>query len=160
MRQNKFLHVSPNYHRRTLDVVILRSKKKMAYSLPFAVLKNLRISRENPFTSLKVDKELGSESVSFVLKNGQRGDFHADLVLYYCDPDYEWSPLNQVRATLKEALESSRISIRVLADLLDTSPSQVVRLLEETKMPRQLLQLERLASIAGYSLKVELKKAP
>ncbi len=89
-------------------------------------------------------------------KDGQRGDFHADPALYYCDPDYEWRPLNQVRVTLKEALESARISIRVMADLLDTSPSQVVRLLEETKMPRQL---ERLASIAGYSLKVELKKA-
>ncbi|NMC62608.1 MAG: hypothetical protein GYA55_05500 [SAR324 cluster bacterium] len=98
------------------------------------------------------------KSISFVLKNGQRGDFHADLVLYYCEPNYEWSPLNQVRAKLKEALRSARISVRVIAELLNTSPSQVLRLLEEKRTPVQLQQIARIATIVGYSLKVELKE--
>jgi len=158
MNSIKFLRVTPNYHRRTLEFVVRQGRKTISYSMPFAALKNVKVSTRNPFVSLKIDKEFNSQSISFVLKNGQRGDFHVDLVLYYCEPDYEWSPLNQVRTKLKEALQSARISVRVIAELLDTSPSQVLRLLGEKRTPVQLQQIARIASIVGYSLELDLKK--
>jgi len=41
---------------------------------------------------------------------------------------------------------------------LNTSPSQVVRLLQEDKISKQLLQLFRLAELAGYQVEFNLKK--
>ena len=91
-------------------------------------------------------------------RDGTRGDFPADLVLYYCDPAYDWSPINQLKRALKDKLAASRLSVRVLADALNTSPSQVVRILEENRGSRQLLQLIQLAELAGYRIEFKLKR--
>jgi hypothetical protein len=45
-----------------------------------------------------------------------------------------------------------------LADALNTSPSQVVRLLQENQASKQLLQLLKLAELAGYRVEFSLKK--
>ena len=57
-------------------------------------------------------------------------------------------------------LDASRLSVRVLADALKTSPSQVVRLLEENRGSKQLLQLLKLAELAGYRVTFTLKRKP
>jgi hypothetical protein len=101
---------------------------------------------------------LGDQAVSFVLEDGSKGDFPADFVLYYCDPTYHWSPLNQLKSALKDKISTSRLSVRVIADALDTSPSQVVRLLHENKTSKQIVQLIRLAELAGYQIEFSLKK--
>jgi hypothetical protein len=41
---------------------------------------------------------------------------------------------------------------------LNTSPSQVVRLLEENRASKQFLQFFKLAQVAGYEIKFTLKK--
>ena len=51
-------------------------------------------------------------------------------------------------------------SIRVLADVLRTSPSQVVRVLEDNRGSKQLLQLLKLAELAGYRVTFTLKRKP
>ena len=48
--------------------------------------------------------------------------------------------------------------MRLLADALHTSPSQVVRLLDENRGSKQLLQLLRLAELAGYRVTFTLKR--
>jgi hypothetical protein len=52
----------------------------------------------------------------------------------------------------------SGLSIRVLADALNTSPSQVVRLLEENATSKQLVQIFQIAELAGYQIELNLKK--
>ncbi len=94
------------------------------------------------------------------MEDGTRGDFPADLVLYYSDPTYQWSPINQLKRALKSKIIDSNLSFRVLADALDTSPSQVVRLLEENRASKQLLQLFKLAQVAGYDIEFTLKRKP
>jgi hypothetical protein len=101
---------------------------------------------------------LGNHAASFVLEDGTKVDFPADLVLYHCDPSYDWSPINQLKRALKDKLGASRLSVRVIADALQMSPSQVVRLLEENKVSKQLVQLFRLAELAGYQVEFSLKK--
>jgi hypothetical protein len=78
--------------------------------------------------------------------------------LYYCDPSYHWSPINQLKRALKDKLGSSQLSLRVLADALNTSPSQVVLLLQENKASKQIVQLFHLAELAGYQIEFSLKK--
>jgi hypothetical protein len=158
MRNPRFKALKPNYRKKVLEVVLQEGKKMTRYSLPFAVISGKNISAKNRFRSIEIDRELNDHGASFALEDGTRGDFPADLVLYYCDPAYDWSPINQLKRALKDKLAASRLSVRVLADALNTSPSQVVRILEENRASRQLLQLIQLAELAGYRIEFKLKR--
>ncbi len=158
MRNPKFKELKPNYRKSVLAVTLQDGKKIKSYCLPFAVFRDVKISSRNRFSSITIDRELGDQAVSFVLEDGSTGEFPADLVLYYCDPTYHWSPLNQLKSALKNKISASKLSVRVIADALDTSPSQVVRLLQENKASKQIVQLIRLAELAGYQIEFSLKK--
>jgi hypothetical protein len=108
--------------------------------------------------ALRSSGNWGDQGVSFVLEDGTKGGFPADLVLYHTDPSYDRSPINQLKRTLKGELAKSKLSVRVLADALKTSPAQVVRLLEENRGSKHLLQLFKLAELAGYSVEFRLRK--
>jgi hypothetical protein len=45
-----------------------------------------------------------------------------------------------------------------IPEQLNTSPAQVLRLLEEDKAAKQLTQLCQLAELAGYRIELQLKK--
>ncbi len=141
-----------------LEIKLREGKRTRSYSLPFAVFRDAKISNRNRFASIVIDRELGDQAASFVLEDGSKGDFPADFVLYYCDPAYHWSPVNQLKRALKDKVSASGLSVRVIADALDTSPSQVVRLLQENKVSKQIVQLFRLAELAGYQIEFTLKK--
>jgi hypothetical protein len=158
VRNPKFKDVKPNYRKSVLDITLLEGRKLKTYRLPFTVFRDKRISGKNRFMSITIDRQLGDQAVSFVLEDGTKGDFPADFVLYYCDPSYHWSPINQLKKALKDKLGSSQLSLRVLADALNTSPSQVVRLLQENKASKQIVQLFHLAELAGYQIEFSLKK--
>ena len=160
MRNPKFKAIRPNYRRRVLEVTLQEGRKMTRYNLPFAALKGRRISSANRFASINIDQELGRQGATFVLADGTRGDLPADLVLYYCDPTYDWSPINQLKHVLRDKLEASNLSVRGLADALRTSPSQVMRLLEENRGSKQLVQLLKLAELAGYRVSFILKRKP
>jgi hypothetical protein len=158
MRNPKFKEIKPNYRKNVLEITLRDGKKIKSYSLPFAVFRDVKISSRNRFTSITIDRELGNQAVSFVLEDASKGEFPADLVLYYCDPTYHWSPLNQLKSALKDKISTSRLSVRVIADALDTSASQVARLLQENKASKHIVQLIRLAELAGYQIEFSLKK--
>jgi hypothetical protein len=160
MRNPTFKTIRPNYRKSVLEITLQEGKKLSRYSLPFAVFKGHRIGATNRFASIDIDEELGRQGATFVLANGTRGDLPADLVLYYCDPAYDWSPINQLKRVLRTKLEASKLSVRVLADALRTSPSQVARLLEENRGSKQLVQLLKLAELAGYRVTFTLKRKP
>ncbi len=158
MRNPLFKDIKPNYRRRVLEIMLRERRAIRKYNLPFSVFEHIKIDKKNRFVSLTIDRELGNQAVSFVLEDGTRGDFPADFVLYHCDPTYDWSPINQLKKALKDKISLSKLSVRVLADALNTSPSQVVRLLQKNKASKQLIQLFRLAELAGYQVEFNLKK--
>jgi hypothetical protein len=158
MKNPRFKQIKPNYKKGVLEIALMEGRKVKSYRLPFAVFRDKKISIKNRFASITIDRELGDQAVSFVLENGAKGDFPADFVLYYCDPSYHWSPINQLKRALKDKVSSNRLSLRVLADAMNTSPSQVVRLLQENKASKQIVQLFHLAELAGYQIEFSLKK--
>ena len=158
MRNPKFKQIKPNYRKNVLEITLIEGRKTKKCDLPFSVFRDKKVSGKNRFSSLRIDRELGNQAVSFVLEDGSRGDFPADFVLYYCDPGYDWSPINQLKRALKDKLDASQLSVRVLADALSTSPSQVMRLLQENKVSKQITQLFRLAELAGYQIEFSLRK--
>jgi len=158
MRNPRFKEIKPNYRKNVLGIILVEGRRAKKYSLPFAAFLDKKISSKNRFSSIQIDRELGNQAVSFVLEDGSKGDFPADFVLYYCDSTYDWSPINQLKRALKDKLGTSKLSVRVIADALNTSPSQVIRLLEENKVSKQIAQLFRLAELAGYQIEFNLKK--
>jgi hypothetical protein len=158
MRNPVFKDIKPNYRKRVLEIVLREGRINKKYHLPFAVFGDKKIGNENRFASIAIDPELGDQAASFVLEDGTRGDFPADFVLYHCDPTYDWAPINQLKKMLKDKIGASKLSVRVLADALNTSPSQVVRLLQKNQASKQLLQLLKLAELAGYRVEFSLKK--
>jgi len=158
MRNPVFKVIKPNYRKRVLEITLREGRATRKYNLPFAAFEDKKIHAKNRFASIAIDRELGDQAASFVLEDGTRGDFPADFVLYHCDPSYDWSPINQLKRALKDRIGSAKLSVRVLAGALRTSPSQVVRLLQEDKISKQLLQLFRLAELAGYQVEFNLKK--
>lgn len=158
MRNPKFKEIKPNYRKSVLEIVLVEGRKPTSYNLPFAVFHDRKIGMHNKFTSLEIDKSLNRQAVHFVLEDGSTGDFPSDFVLYYCDPTYVWSPLNQFKRAIKDRLKQSKLSVRVLADVLSTSPSQVMRLLDEGALSKQVLQLFHIAELAGYKVEFHLKE--
>ena len=158
MRNPVFNSIKPNYRKNVLEITLQEGRTARKYSLPFAAFGSKKIHSKNRFVRIEIDQELGGQAASFVLEDGTKGDFPADLVLYHCDPSYDWSPINQLKRALKDKLGASQLSVRVIADALKTSPSQVVRLLQENKVSKQLVQLFRLAELAGYQVEFSLKK--
>lgn len=158
MRNPIFKKITPNYRKRILEITLKEGSKIKKYNLPLSVFASKKIDSKNRFVSIELDRELGSQAASFVLEDGTKGDFPADFVLYHCDPTYDWSPINQLKTALRDKLAASQLSVRVIADALNTSPSQVVRLLEENKVSKQLVQLFQLADLAGYKVEFNLKK--
>jgi len=158
MRNPKFTEIRPNYKKNVLEITLLEGHKAKKYNLPFAAFRDMRISSKNRFSSITIDRELGNQAASFLLEDGSKGDFPADFVLYSCDPTYDWSPMNQLKRALKEKLATSKLSLRVIADALSTSPSQVMRLLQDNRGSKQIIQLIQLAELAGYQIEFTLKK--
>jgi hypothetical protein len=158
MRNPKFKQITPNYRKRVLEIVLREGRRLNRYNLPFAVLTGMKIGPNNRFASITIDADLGEQGATFELEDGTRGDFPADFVLYYSDPKYQWSPINQLKRALKTKISDSKLSVRVLADALNTSPAQVARLLQENQASKQFLQLSKLAHIAGYSIEFTLRK--
>jgi hypothetical protein len=158
MRNPVFRDIRPDYRKHVLEIMLREGRKAKNYYLPFAVFGNKRIHAKNRFASIGIDQELGGQAASFILEDGTKEDFLADLVLYHCDPSYDWAPINQLKRALKDKHGASQLSVRVIADALRTSPSQVARLLQENKVSKQLVQLFRLAELAGYQVEFSLKK--
>jgi len=160
MRNPTFKALKPNYRKGVLEITLQEGRKLTRHNLPFAALTGTRVSSKNRFVSIDIDEEVGRQGATFVLSDGTGGDLPADFVLYYCDPTYDWSPINQLKRALRDKLDRSKLSVRVLADALRTSPSQVVRLLEANRGSKQLLQLFKLAELAGYRVSFTLKRKP
>lgn len=158
MRNPKIKKVVPNYRKKVLEITLLEKGRLSIYHLPLSIFNKHKINSKNKFKTLEIDHELGDTSVSFILENGQKGDFPSDFVLYYCDPSYDWSPITQLKKNIKKEIQEAHLSIRLLAKALNTSPSQVLRILDSPKSTIQMVQLMKLAHFAGLELEFKLKK--
>ena len=111
MRNPKFKQITPNYRKRVLEVVLREGRRLNRYNLPFAVFTGIKIGSDNRFASITIEADLAEQGATFVLEDGTREDFPADFVLYYSDPAYQWSPINQLKRALRSKISDSKLSI-------------------------------------------------
>src|SRR5216683_2875898 len=145
MSDPKFKEIKPNYRKGALEVTLRKGRSLKTYTLPFTAFPEMKIGSRNRFVTITIDKELRNQGVFFTLEDGTEGSFPSDLILYYCEPTYDWFPLNQIERALKGRMGKSKLAVRVVADALSASASKVLRLLEENRGSRQLPQVLKLA---------------
>jgi hypothetical protein len=120
--------------------LIVRSGK--IFPVPYAKL-NPRPTSKNRVREAYVDKELGSEAVTYVLESGAEGSVHIDHALEYNeDPSYLAELLiHKLTVEARRRVERSGLSRRELARRLGTSVPQLYRLLDPANTRKGLGQL-------------------
>ncbi len=111
---------------------------------------------ENKVRLAYIDKELGSEAITYVLESGDEGTIHIEQVLEYNgEPEY-FTNLLIYKLTLEAQryAEASELSRRQLANRLNTSVPQLYRLLDPANTSKSLKQLISLLHILDCDVDV------
>lgn len=107
-----------------------------------------------------VDKELGSEAVTYLLESGAEGSLHLDHALEYNQDPEHLADLLAHKLTVEalKRVEASGLSRRELARRLHTSVPQLYRLLDTASAKKNLTQLVTLLHLLDCD--VELVVTP
>ena len=125
---------------------------------PFAKVE-VRPKPNDPIVDVYVDKELGSEGFTYVLKSGKEGSVHIDDVLdYNQDPDY-LRDLLLYRLTLEaqKRLATAALAKREIIRRLGTSPTQLYRLLDQTNYSKSVDQMLRLLQVLDCDVQLVVR---
>ena len=153
----KIQSVVANNRRRAFEV----NTRREAFVFPYSQV-SPSPSPTDRITEVFVDPELGREGFTYRLTSGAEGSVHLDAILEYNeDPSY-MAELTLYRLTLeaKGRFDASGLSAREVARLLDTSPTQLYRLLDPTNYAKSLKQLVSLLYLLGAEVEVEVRNRP
>ncbi len=110
-----------------------------------------------------VDKELGREAFTYVLKSGREGSVHIEQVLDYNeDPTYmRDAMLYRLTLETQKRVKASPLSKREIIRRLGTSATQFYRLLDQTNYKKSIDQLVSLLHVLDCTvdLKVGTKRS-
>ena len=138
------MKVSHNNRRRAFQV----KRQGKTYLLPYAKVEPVPGSRDRVIRT-DVDKELGGEGFVYRLESGCKGTVLWEQVLdYNKDPDYlREAALYKLTLLAQRKLEESRLSKGEVRRRLGTSPSQLIRLLDQTNYKKSIDQMLRLLAV-------------
>jgi len=155
----KIRTVSHNNRKKAFQV---KTSTKL-FQLPYSKV-DPHPSVADPITKLCVDKELGNEGFTFVLKSGKEGTVHIEQVLEYNkDPHYlRDALLYKLTIEARKRVEASTLSKREIIRRLGTSATQFYRLLDQTNYRKSVDQLLALLHVleCDVDLLVRTKTVP
>ena len=125
------------------------------FPVPYAKL-DPRPTSKNRIREAYVDKELGSEAVTYILESGKEGVVHIDHALEYNeDPSYLAELLiHKLTVEAQRRADRSGLSRRELARRLSTSVPQLYRLLDPANTRKSLGQLIGLLHLLDCDVKL------
>jgi len=140
----KIRSIKHNNRRKVFDVRV--SSKTLAF--PYSKADPAQTS-EDPVTRCFVDEELAREGFTYELKSGRTGTVHAEQVLEYNqDPGYTRDLLlYKLTLEAQKRLRKSPLSRREIVRRLDTSATQLYRLLDQTNYQKSIDQLLSLLQV-------------
>jgi hypothetical protein len=150
----KIRRVTANNRRKVFDIAL--TGKRLAF--PFARLE-IQPTADNPITHVAVDRDIGSEGFTYVLKSGREGSVHVEDVLdYNKDPDY-LRDLLLYRLTLEaqKRTRATRLAKREIIRRLGTSPAQLYRLLDQTNYRKSIDQMLRLLQVLDCDVQLVVR---
>jgi hypothetical protein len=129
------------------------------HSFPYSEA-DIPLRGDDPIEHLFVDKELGSEAFTYILKSGKEGSIHIERVLEYNDDPKYLADLLTYRLSIEamKGLESSSLSRRQIAKRLNTSVPQLYRLLDPANTSKSMKQLVALLHILDCDVDLVVKK--
>ena len=148
----KITSVSINNRRKEFEIT---TRNGDSYTFPYAKT-HPRPNADNRIEEVFVDRELGSEAITYVMKSGDEGSIHVEQVFEYNeDPNY-MAELLTYKLTLeaRKCIESCGLSRRQVAKRLKTSVPQLYRLLDPANSSKSINQLVALLHV--LSCKVDL----
>ena len=155
----KIRSVTHNNRKKAFEV----ETSTMALQLPYSQVEP-RPSVTDPILRAFVDKELGREAFSYLLKSGQEGAVHIEQVLEYNqDPGYlRDALLYKLTIEAQKRVEASPLSKREIIRRLGTSAAQLQRLLDQKNYRKSVDKLLSLLNVLGcdVDLLVCAKRAP
>jgi len=148
----KIRRAAVNNRRAQLELTAASGK---VLPVPYAKL-DPRPTTKNRIREAYVDKELGSEAVTYVLESGEEGSVHIDHALEYNeDPSYLAEILiHRLTVEARQRVEGSGLSRRELARRLSTSVPQLYRLLDPANTRKSLGQLVGLLHLLGCDVQL------
>lgn len=153
----KISKVIANNHKHAWEVVPVGAGNSMTWLFPYSRAKAVPTAK-NPIVELYVDPELDREGFTYKLESGVEDSVLMDQVLdYNSDPDYV-SKMDVYNLTVaaKRRFESSDLSVREVARLMRTSPTQVYRLLDTTNPNKTMKQMLVFLRVLGFKPKIQL----
>jgi len=131
------------------------------YSFPYSEARP-QPTADNRIEDLSVDKELGKEAFTYILKSGKEGTVHIEQVLEYNeDPKYLADLLTyKLSLEAQRCIEHSALSRRQMARRLKTSVPQLYRLLDPSNTRKSMTQLVALLHILDCDVDLVVRKRP
>jgi len=104
---------------------------------------------DDPITRVTVDKEIGSEGISFEMASGKTGTVHIEQILEYNqDPNYLRDLLlYKLTLEVQKRMAQSPLAKREIIRRLGTSATQLYRLLDQTNYEKSVDQLVSLLQV-------------
>ena len=150
----KIRSVKANNRRKAFEVMAVG--KRLVF--PFTQLE-VPPTADDPIAKVYVDRELGAEGFTYVLKSGREGTVHVEEVLQYNqDPDH-LRDLLLYRLTLEaqKRIAATRLAKREIIRRLGTSPTQLYRLLDQTNYRKSVDQLLRLLQVLDCDVQLVVR---
>ena len=125
------------------------------WTFPYAVC-DVPPTPDDPIVDLLIDLEVGCEGFTFRLRSGDEDTVLLDHVLSYNrDPEYMREMLLYKLSTVAlDALEETGLSKREVIRRLNTSPSQLDRLLDTTNHSKSVDAMISLLAVLGRSVEL------
>ena len=149
----KIKKVQANNHRKCFEITI----SKGALSLPYSKAEVVPTA-QNKISEIFIDKELGSQWVTYRLASGKEGSIPLDAFLEYNqDPEYLTKILlHRLTIDALVKVKKSGLSRRELARGLKTSPAQLYRLLDPANYSKTIDQMIKLLAVLGYEVDYQI----
>lgn len=140
----KILSIKMNNHRRAFELRTYKGR----HEYPYALL-DTQPTDADRIARVYTDPELGDEAFTYELASGAEDSIHIDRVLEYNrDPAYMRDLLlYKLTVEAKKLVDSSHLGIRELSRRLNTSPTQVYRLLDEENYRKSIDGVFELLSV-------------
>ena len=151
----KISSVSTNNRRKEFEI---STRSGVSYTYPYAQA-SPRPDKPNRIKEVFVDKELGSEAVTYILNSGDEGSIHVEQILEYNeDPNY-MAELMTYKLTLeaRKGIKTCGLSRRQVARRLNTSVPQLYRLLDPANSSKSINQLVALLHVLNCEVDVLVK---
>ena len=150
----KVRKVTANGRRKALEL----STSGATFVYPFARLKP-RPTPADPIRSVRVDRELGADAVTYRLASGREGTVHIEQVLdYNKDPDHLRDRLlYALTLEAQKRLARSPLSRREIIRRLGTSPAQFYRLLDQTNYDKSVDRLVALLQALDCEIRLTVR---